>query len=297
MENPYFESKICVHCDGPAYRNPTEGHVAWEKRKFCSLKCTTSHPQEKWYNLKERAEKLVREAIILPNGCLESIMSCGIDGYIKIKVLDKTVRGHRFVYEQLVGPIPEGLVLRHTCDHPKCINVLHLIPGTVKDNAQDCTNRHRQHETNIFNEDIPYILERVELGETYGEIAKTYKVNPGSVSKALKKRGEWKRKRKVGPTTQQKEDLLNKIRNGSKYSDLSREFNMNNVNISQLAIRNGIRRQRQKLSKEETLIILSRIKTGELYKSIAIDFNTAPETISSLALRNGIRRTPYRKRN
>lgn len=37
---------------------------------------------------------------------------------------------HRFVYEVLVGPIPDGHHLHHTCQTPGCCNPAHLMPLT-----------------------------------------------------------------------------------------------------------------------------------------------------------------------
>lgn len=50
---------------------------------------------------------------------------------------------HRLNYELLHGPIPDGLVLRHSCDNPACINVAHLDPGTQKQNIADKYERGR----------------------------------------------------------------------------------------------------------------------------------------------------------
>lgn len=44
--------------------------------------------------------------------------------------------GHRIVYENLVGEIPDGLVLDHTCLNTKCVNPFHLDPVTIGENVR-----------------------------------------------------------------------------------------------------------------------------------------------------------------
>lgn len=48
----------------------------------------------------------------------------------------RTMRAHRFAYENWVGPIPNGLELDHTCRRPLCVNPLHLEPVTNLVNRQ-----------------------------------------------------------------------------------------------------------------------------------------------------------------
>jgi hypothetical protein len=42
---------------------------------------------------------------------------------------------HRFAYERLVGPIPEGLELDHLCRTPSCVNPEHLEAVTHRENS------------------------------------------------------------------------------------------------------------------------------------------------------------------
>ena len=80
------------------------------------------------------------------NGCWEWVGYSGSGGYGMIGRDGKNVRAHRVSYEAYKGEIPKGMVVRHTCDNPACINPDHLLLGTQKDNAADRTARGRGHK-------------------------------------------------------------------------------------------------------------------------------------------------------
>ena len=60
---------------------------------------------------------------------------CG--GYGHIRVGDKVKKAHRLSYIATNGPIPNGLLVMHTCDNRGCVNPKHLRIGTAKDNNRD----------------------------------------------------------------------------------------------------------------------------------------------------------------
>ncbi|MCP4902640.1 MAG: HNH endonuclease [bacterium] len=49
---------------------------------------------------------------------------------------------HRVMYEVFIGPIPEGMLVRHTCDVRNCVNPEHLAAGDYYDNWRDHMERH-----------------------------------------------------------------------------------------------------------------------------------------------------------
>lgn len=69
------------------------------------------------------------------------------DGYPRITVKGRSHHAHRVLYIEAYGPLPEGIVVRHTCDNPRCINLLHLVGGTHGENARDRVSRGRHVST------------------------------------------------------------------------------------------------------------------------------------------------------
>lgn len=68
------------------------------------------------------------------------------NGYGYLQFMGKQVLAHRLAYalnEMLHPGALKGVVIRHKCDNPCCINVEHLEPGTAQDNTNDKVQRGR----------------------------------------------------------------------------------------------------------------------------------------------------------
>lgn len=63
--------------------------------------------------------------------------------YGKVRSRDQSILAHRQAWILTYGPIPEKLIVRHTCDNPPCCNPKHLLLGTHVDNAYDMLDRDR----------------------------------------------------------------------------------------------------------------------------------------------------------
>lgn len=89
--------------------------------------------------------KRIQERSVRRGDCLIWTGVVGKDGYGLIGIgRGRQYRVHRVAWELEHGSIPNGYLICHTCDTPRCINPKHLFLGTPKDNTQDMIVKQRR---------------------------------------------------------------------------------------------------------------------------------------------------------
>jgi hypothetical protein len=109
----------------------------------------------------------------------------GNKGYGRFTLDGRRLMAHRVAYELLVGPVPEGMLLLHSCDNRACCNPAHMRPGTNAENMRDMVERGRSAsgalnaKTKLSPDDVLYIVANPDrmsgkaLAEKFGIAAST----------------------------------------------------------------------------------------------------------------------------
>lgn len=71
---------------------------------------------------------------VQPDGCW--VYPGDDHDYARVSVHGEPAVLHRFVYETLVGPVPDGMHLHHHCENKRCCNPDHLEPLTPSEHAR-----------------------------------------------------------------------------------------------------------------------------------------------------------------
>lgn len=64
-------------------------------------------------------------------------------GYGTLQIDGGKQAAHRLAWVLAFGPIPDGLCVCHACDNPLCVNIDHLLLGTVAANNRDALRKGR----------------------------------------------------------------------------------------------------------------------------------------------------------
>jgi hypothetical protein len=80
-----------------------------------------------------------------PDECWPWLRGLDHGGYGRMKDKESNEeKSHRIAWTLTNGTVPDGLVVRHSCDNPPCCNPAHLLIGTSAENTADRDERDRQ---------------------------------------------------------------------------------------------------------------------------------------------------------
>tara|TARA_Y100000296_G_scaffold66371_1_gene78376 strand:+ start:2055 stop:2456 length:402 start_codon:yes stop_codon:yes gene_type:complete len=117
--------------------------------------------------------------------CIEHPSRVSTDKYPTVKRNGKYYDAHRWAYMCAYGPIPSGMVVRHSCHNKKCVNPDHLSLGTQKENIMDSLKAGRL-VRKLSQSDVDNL--RNEADGSYGQhrvLAEKYGVSIHMVRKVL----------------------------------------------------------------------------------------------------------------
>jgi hypothetical protein len=118
------------------------------------------------------------------------------NGYGRISVKNVGVNTHRFSWELHNGPIPYGMVVRHSCDTKLCVNPSHLSIGTQKDNLSDMVSRGRSlqgvrnHASKLTELDVRFIRHWLKGPYFLRDIGRAFGVSTMPIM-GIKHRRQW----------------------------------------------------------------------------------------------------------
>lgn len=143
-----------------------------------------------------------------PEECWNWNASCSGGRYGAFTVDGKQRGAHCVSHEIYVGEVPDGKLVCHSCDNPKCVNPSHLFIGTPLDNMQDklIKGRHsngakhaatfkdsplfkgalkygeNHHQSKLTDDQRREIVANIANGMTQRAIAKLYGITQSMVS-------------------------------------------------------------------------------------------------------------------
>lgn len=118
-------------------------------------------------------------------------------GYGVVSVQSSRNRDAHIVAWELANgrPVPSGMVIRHSCDNPPCVNPAHLLLGTHRDNVRDKVERDRQSKgvdhglSKLSAADVQAIRQLAARGVRQRRIADDFGISQSNVSLIANRKG------------------------------------------------------------------------------------------------------------
>jgi hypothetical protein len=141
---------------------------------------------------------LLSRVKIISDGCwnwTRATAGRGKDAYGIQWVNGRRFRTHRLFFEIFRGPIPEGKMVCHSCDNPRCCNPEHLFIGTAKENRDDAVSKGRmrfergsKRYNAKLNEEAVRYLRKHAPNRCYGwgrSMARRFGVSPSAINAVI----------------------------------------------------------------------------------------------------------------
>lgn len=129
-----------------------------------------------------------------PDECWLWIGGANADGYGRQRVGSKLHFSHRISYALAHGPIPDGMLILHSCDTPACVNPAHLRPGTQQENLAERSARkrtasgERNGRAKIGPDQVRAIRELHAAGETNAALGRRFSLHPVTVGDIVRRK-------------------------------------------------------------------------------------------------------------
>tara|TARA_R110000868_G_scaffold228311_3_gene481337 strand:- start:136 stop:744 length:609 start_codon:yes stop_codon:yes gene_type:complete len=172
---------------------------------FCSFECT------KYKNFKKSQKiDLIKESldkcVIKKDGCWGWSGVIDKDGYGRMSYSSKlgSRRAHVASYLVYKGPVPNGILVCHSCDVRACTNPDHLWLGTEKQNTADMIEKGRRNNRNwpvhigiqnvnakLDDEKVKEIRRLLKVGVSQADLGRQFGVTKQTIA-AIKLCQTWK---------------------------------------------------------------------------------------------------------
>lgn len=146
----------------------------------------------------EREQSLSLHSEPNNSGCIIWTGPIVSGGYGAMSVNGDQQLAHRAAWEVSSGQaIPDGMVIRHSCDNPPCVNPEHLSLGSYADNSRDMVKRKRNkygervHTAVLKEEEVLKLRRLSDDGWSYNMLAEKFGISKSTVY-AVVKRKSWK---------------------------------------------------------------------------------------------------------